>query len=123
MDMYRKTISEIYNIYIDCLEFKLKDEFDNDFQLILQDLNTDETKIYFIESALKITEKIDNDIFENNNINLVISAVTDIIFKYMFDLDFIFFNYSENYKDMFIKLQVNILKNCNWIVIELKPRD
>jgi hypothetical protein len=123
MDMYRKTISEIYNIYIDCLEFKLKEEFDNDFQLILQDLNTDETKIYFIESALKITEKIDNDIFENNNINLVISAVTDIIFKYMFDLDFIFFNYSENYKDMFIKLQVNILKNCNWIVIELKPRD
>ncbi len=110
---YEEYLTKLYNFAVcDLLEYS-HNIYDIDIMCVVEDLNREETKFYFVSLGVKMLLKLENKI-NSENVNEYIYATFDVVFKYMFDTDFNF-NFSKFCKN-FEKFQVALLASNGWTI-------
>jgi hypothetical protein len=107
---YEEYITKLYDFSKRDLTLYTNKFNDIDLEYVINDMNKEDTRFYFINLSIKMLSKIDTDIKEE--IYGYVYATFDAVFKYMFDIDFNF-NFNKLCEN-FEKFQFELLTLNNW---------
>ncbi len=107
---YKEYITKLYNSSISDLTLYANQFYDIDLEHVVNDMNKEDTKSYFINLSVQMLLTLDT----SNKVDIYsyVCATFDAVFKYMFDTDFNFnfIKLCENFE----KFQFDLLVANNW---------